>query len=612
MYVIATAGHVDHGKSTLVRALTGMEPDRWAEERRRGMTIDLGFAWMTLPSGERLAFVDVPGHERFVTNMLAGVGPVPAVMFVVAADGGWMPQSAEHLEAIAALGVRHCVLVVTRADLADPGLALRQAGREFAARDIPHVEALAVSCQTGAGVDKLIAALNRLVTRLPSPDRLAPVRLWVDRVFTIRGSGTVVTGTLPTGMIRSGDELMLAPSGRRIRVRGLESMKEHTESVAAIARVAANIRGAERAEIGRGAALFTPDHWTVTDLIDVALHPVGGSPDEAVKLPQEMTLHVGSARISARTRVLRAGSSGPAIARLGMSAPLPLHVGDRALLRDGNQRRGQRRIIGITVLDVLPPQALRRRGAAAERGRILMASSNAPDGRFHLSQHGLLRRGNLIAMGCEPPSAPVAGDWVADPDHWAALGQRLRKIVGEYSADHPLQPGMPAEVARQQLGLPDHQLVEALARPPLRLADGRVFSGQSRSRLPDKIAAAVERVRRELGAHPFHAPDAERLAELGLGRKELSAASRAGRLLCVAESIVLLPGADADAARTLARLPQPFTASEARQALDTTRRVAIPLLEYLDRQGHTERVSETHRRCLPGGPANAPGAGKAT
>src|SRR5580700_1151600 len=182
MQVIATAGHVDHGKSTLLRALTGMDPDRWAEEKRRGLTIDLGFAWLRLPSGERIAFVDVPGHERFVPNMLAGVGPVPAVLFMVAADEGWMPQSAEHLAVLDALGIRRGLLVITRSDLADPGPALSEAGRLIAASSLGQVEALAVSAVTGEGLPALIDALARLAGRLPEPDPGAPLRLWVDQV----------------------------------------------------------------------------------------------------------------------------------------------------------------------------------------------------------------------------------------------------------------------------------------------------------------------------------------------------------------------------------------------------------------------------------------------
>src|SRR5580704_6238065 len=269
--VIATAGHVDHGKSALVRALTGMEPDRWAEERRRGMTIDLGFAWMSLPGGERLAFVDVPGHERFVPNMLAGVGPVPAVLFVVAADGGWMPQSQEHLAAIDAVGIGHGLLAVTRSDLADPGPATRQALERIAATSVGQVEAVAVSAVTGAGLGDLRAALARLVASLPAPDPRAAVRLWVDRSFTIRWSGTVVTGTLPAGTVRIGQELLLAPSMRAVRIRGIESLNESAASVSGVARVALNLRGVAAGVPARGMALVDAGRWSLTKVIDVRL-----------------------------------------------------------------------------------------------------------------------------------------------------------------------------------------------------------------------------------------------------------------------------------------------------------------------------------------------------
>src|SRR5580692_6021036 len=234
-----------------------MEPDRWAEERRRGMTIDLGFAWMSLPGGERLAFVDVPGHERFVPNMLAGVGPVPAVLFVVAADGGWMPQSQEHLAAIDAVGIRHGLLAVTRADLADPGPATRQALEHIAATSLGPVQAVAVSAVTGAG--------------LPVPDAAAPVRLWVDRSFSIRGAGTVVTGTLPAGTVRTGQELLLTPAMRPARIRRIESMNEPAASVTGVARVALNLRGLPADVPARGMALVDAGRWTMTRLADVRL-----------------------------------------------------------------------------------------------------------------------------------------------------------------------------------------------------------------------------------------------------------------------------------------------------------------------------------------------------
>src|SRR3712207_1476154 len=193
MDVIATAGHVDHGKSTLVRALTGMEPDRWEEERRRGLTIDLGFAWTTLPSGRRLAVVDVPGHERFVGNMLAGVGSAPAALVVVAADDGWSAQTAEHVAVLDALGVRHALLAVTKADLADPAPVLAVVTERLRATSMGAVPGVAVSARTGTGMPEFTAALERLLAGLPAPDGDAPVRLWIDRAFSIKGAGTVVT-----------------------------------------------------------------------------------------------------------------------------------------------------------------------------------------------------------------------------------------------------------------------------------------------------------------------------------------------------------------------------------------------------------------------------------
>jgi selenocysteine-specific elongation factor len=583
MQVVATAGHVDHGKSTLVRALTGMEPDRLAEERRRGLTLDLGFAWMALPSGERLAFVDVPGHGRFVPTMLAGVGPVPAVMLVVAADEGWMPQSAEHLAAIDAFGVRHGLLVVTRADLADPTAALAQARAEIGRTSLGDVPAIVVSGRTGSGIDRLVAALDNLVSGLPRADPDAPVRLWLDRSFTIKGSGTVVTGTLPAGRVRVGDTLELVPTRQRVRVRALESLKQGTAEVAAVARVALNLRGVDRAEVARGMALVTPERWTLTDTIDVRLRGTAGT-----DLPAELTLHLGSAAVTARMRPF--GDSG--CARIVLGTPLPLHVGDRALLRDPGQHRIP---AGVTVLDVRPPP-IRRRGSGAARASQLAAWPDRPDAAVQLRQHGLLRRADLRAMGCVTTSVPVAGDWVADPGRWAALRRRLLSAVERHAAANPLEPGLPVEAARQALRVPDRRIVEALVEPPLRLSAGRVYGARRAGELPAEVAAAVARLRAELTATPYRVPEPTRLADLGLGPKALAAAVRAGELLRIVDDVVLLPGADTAAADTLALLPQPFTASQARQALDTTRRVVIPLLEHLDRLGYTERVDDTRRR----------------
>jgi len=591
MQVIATAGHVDHGKSALVRALTGMEPDRWAEERRRGLTIDLGFAWMTLPGGDRLAFVDVPGHERFVPNMLAGVGPVPAVLFVVAADGGWMPQSAEHLAAIDAVGIRHGLLAVTRSDLADPGPAARQAVDKIAATSLGHVQAVAVSSVTGAGLPELRAALGRLAASLPVPGAAAPVRLWVDRSFSIRGSGTVITGTLPAGTVRTGQELLLTPSMRPARIRGIESLNEPVPSVRGVARVALNLRGLPADVPARGMALIEAGRWTMTRLADVRLWL-----PPRLRLPPDMTVHVGSARTPVRVRLLSSG--GTAIARLTLRDQLPLHAGDRLLLRDPGSAGVT--ILGATVLDVAPP-ALTRRGAAAAAGRALAAWPERPTAADLLRRHGLLRAGDLAAMGISsdlPP--PVAAGWLADPAYWSDLRRRLADAIADHARRDPLAIGMPPEAARAALGLPDRALVEALARiPPVLLSDGYLVVRQAREAppaLPAHVMAGVRAVLADLADTPFVAPEAGRLRELGLDPRAIGAAARAGLLLRVTEQIVLAPGAGAEAARALARLRQPFTAAEARQALGTTRRVAIPLLEYLDRAGITQRLPDDRRR----------------
>ena len=626
MRVVATAGHVDHGKSTLVRALTGMEPDRWAEERRRGMTIDLGFAWTTLPGAtEPTAFVDVPGHERFVTQMLAGVGPVPTTMFVVAADSGWMPQSTEHLDALHALGVRHGLLVVTRSDLADPELARDEALEHLAEASLGRMEAVCVSGATGQGLDELRAALTRLTEALPAPDLDADVRLWVDRAFTVRGAGTVVTGTLGAGTIRPGDELALR-SGTAT-VRGLQSLGAPSDTARAVARVAVNLRGVALDDVGRGDALLTPGRWRHAEVVDVRLRPPRGA-DRAVELPEQVMVHVGSAAVAARVRPLSrddapdldasdltdgsdgtdpAGTGGLSredlamlgadtptrTVRLTLHAPLPLRPGDVALLRDP----GAHRVLGgITVLDVLPPP-LRRRGAAAARAGVLATSDGTPDAAAELRRRRTMRRTDLVALGATVPArTPEAVGWLVDPVHLDMLAARLAEVVVEHARAEPLEPGLPARAAARALDLPDPHLIDlVLTRAPasteLIAAEGRVRP-RAGAGLPDTVRAALETLHGELEAAPFAAPEANRLAELGLRGKELGAAVRAGELLKVGDGVYLLPDAPGAAVAVLAGLPSPFTLSEARQALGTTRRVAVPLLEYLAKAGRTRRDDE--------------------
>ncbi|ORA18035.1 SelB domain-containing protein [Mycobacterium arosiense] len=562
MFVLATAGHVDHGKSTLLQRITGMWPDRLAEEQRRGLTIDLGFAWTEL-GGRQLAFVDVPGHERFVANMLAGVGAVPAVVFVVAATEGWMPQSEEHLAALDALGVRHGLLVISKADLADPGPAVAQASERLAATSLAGA-AVAI----GTDLDRVRSELLALTDRLPAPDPAADVRLWVDRSFTVRGAGTVVTGTLAAGTVRVGDELEHA--GRRVTVRALQSLGRNHAEVGAVARVALNLRGVDRHDIGRGDTVRTPGAWLETAEIDVALRSVD-------TLGRQLMLHVGSAAVPVQVRRL-----GPAAARLRLSRPLPLRVRDVGLLRDP----GQHRIAaGIEVLDVRPP-ALRRRGAARVRAAELATGQvrGAPD---------VARAADLRAMGLAPRGQRV-GEWVVDPRWWAARREDATAAVRRWVGDHDIAAGMPLETLRQRVGLPAAELLpELLHGTGLEVADGVVRPPGSG--LPARVDKAVRTVEEWLAAEPFRAPEADELAELKLGPRELAAAVRAGRLTRIADGVVLGPDALDRAAAVLAGLPQPFTVSEARRALNTTRRVAVPLLETLDARRATRRRDDGTR-----------------
>jgi selenocysteine-specific elongation factor len=579
MDVIATAGHVDHGKSALVRALTGMEPDRWVEERRRGLTIDLGFAWTTLPSGRRIAVVDVPGHEKFVGNMLAGVGSVPAALLVVAADDGWSAQTAEHVAVLDALGVRHALLAVTKSDLTDPAPVMADVRERVAATSMGDVPALAVSALTGAGVAELGGALETLLAGLPSADATAPVRLWIDRAFTIRGAGTVVTGTLAAGTVAGGDRLLLGD--REVGVRGVQSLGAPVERASATARVALNLRGIAVEELSRGDALLTPGAFRRTEVVDVTLTAGPGE-----RLPAEPVVHVGSATVGARLRPLDG-----ATVRLRLAAPLPLRIGDRLLLRDP----GTRRVFGADVRDVDPPE-LRRRGAAQQRAAELAAQPEGTAGAAaDLARRRIVRADDFAAMGWPvPTAATVHGPWLMAAGLAAELAARVPDVVTRYRKLRPLEPGPPVEVVRRALELPDAELVGAVVRPPLVLREGRVLHGAAA--LPVEVQRAVDSIRARLADDPFAAPEAPDLVAAGLGARELAAAVRSGQLVRIADGVHLAPGVAEVARRRLAEIPQPFTLSQARQAWGTSRRVAVPLMEWLDAQGITVRLPDNTRR----------------
>ena len=612
MHVVATAGHVDHGKSALVRALTDMDPDRWAEEKRRGLTIDLGFVWTTLPSGADVAFVDVPGHEKFLGNMLAGVGPAPVVIFVVAADEGWQAQSTDHRDALRALDIQHGLIAVTRADRA--GAARRaevtaQVRHELAGTALADAPLVEVSAHTGEGIAQMRQLLDQVLARVPAPDPQARVRVWIDRAFSVKGAGTVVTGTLAA----VGDKLQLAsPEGtREVEVRGLHSENTAHQVLEPTSRVAVNLRGISADAIHRGHSLLSSGAWELVEQIDVR-RTFG---QDFHELPQNIVVHIGTAGLEAHMRPLSAD-----YARLSLAHPLPLQLLDRFVVRSPGGRHVS---AGVQVIDVYPPE-LNRRGAARRRAEelALLADANPSDATTtaaaspshatstpaaspspftdptaYVQRVGYVPVGKLQRAGftVDDPAVPPQGI-IAFRQWWIAAREitrwknQLLVALGKHAQDNPLAAGMPRKAAMDTLDLQEDALLGiAVAAAKVEQADGVL-------RLPGHkvdlgaAEASVAKLEAWLADDPFAAPEADELQELRLGAKQLAAAENAGRLLRLGQGIIVLPSAPQQAKQRIAQLEQPFTLSAARKALGTTRRVAIPLLEYLDEQGITRRL----------------------
>jgi selenocysteine-specific elongation factor len=460
------------------------------------------------------------------------------------------------------------VVVVTRSDLADPSAALARSRAEVDRTSLADAPAVVVSGHTGAGLDDLRSALVDVLRQVrPDPD--ADARIWVDRVFPVAGAGTVVTGTLPAGTVSTGDVLALGEE--QVRVRGIESLGRQRDAVSGAARVALRLGGHAPAGLARGAVLVAPERFEPATEIDVRLHGTG-------QPPQRPLLHVGSARVAVHLRPL-----GQHHARLRLPHPLPLRHGDRVVLRDP----GSRALWGADVLDAVPPP-LARRGAAAARADLLeIWGAETAD---EVARRGVVRRSLLDRLGVTGPTPDdslVVGDWLVSATQAADWRSALTDVVRR-SPD-----GLSPAAAGRPLGIPDADLVAALVEPPVRMQHGRLVV---ESDLPAPVREALDAVRDDLTEMPFAAPDAERLAALGLDRATLARLARAGHLLVVGDGIVLLPGADSAAYDVLAGLPQPFSTGQAREALGTSRRVVLPLLGHLDRTGRTVRLPDDTRR----------------
>lgn len=589
MYVIATAGHVDHGKSTLVNALTTMDPDRWEEEKQRGLTIDLGFAWTTLKSGADVAFVDVPGHERFIANTLAGLGPAPAVMLVIAADEGWKEQTSEHLEAIDALGIERGIIVLTRMDngqrISEANVRDKVAGTSLSVAPI-----FAVSARTGEGMEELRGGIDKL---LPADEVLQqacamPARMWIDRAFSIKGAGTVVTGTWAAGSVNIGDRLKLvtASGEHDVTVRGLHSENSAVDKAEPVMRLALNLRGVDADAISRGDVLTEAEStWWQPEVIDVRWR-TGPKLDS---VPRKLNLHVGTASVPVHVRGLDAEH-----ARLTLQGrAFPLRLGDRLALRGP----GLDALAGVEVVDMDPP-LLNRRGAPVRRAQALR-DQNPFDASAYVARKEAVLKETLAAAGFDVANKPASlvefRSWWVNAQAIARWTAQLRTLFDTHLTDHHLSDGLPLATALSALALPDDSLVSiAVAGARLKRDGAIIRDAHAAPRDLGPAEKSVAIVEAQLAKEPFVAPDAGTLDELGLGPIELAAAERAGRLLRVGP-IVLLPSAPQQAAEILGQQPGEFTLSQARQALGTTRRVAVPLLEYMDARGLTRRTSDSAR-----------------
>src|SRR5687768_1410695 len=588
MRVVATAGHVDHGKSSLVLALTGTDPDRWPEEKTRGLTIDLGFAFTTLPSGQELGFVDVPGHVRFLKNMLAGVGAVEAAILVVAATEGWMPQSEEHLRILDLLGISHGLAVITKADLVDDDLLelarLEIDERLAQAQSFRPTDVLAVDSRSGRGLDDLRVALDAMLASAPlASDRGRP-RLWVDRVFAAKGAGTVVTGTMAGGTLPLDAEVVLLPGRKRARVRHIESHHEELAHASPGRRVALNLAGIDHTALARGSALVLPDQWAVTAVVDAALTAL-----PEVELRQgNYKAYIGSGEHDVRLRLIAPGDGPPPFGRLRLDAALPLEPGDRIVLRDSGS---QMTVGGAEVLDVSP---VGRARLAAQRlplpvgPRILAGrpwlkpaeigplAGVGPADAKHLAEE-------LVRSGAARP----AGEHLVAADLLADLRQRALEMVADHHRRQPLEPGFDLPALAGALGLDAARARAALeGTERLVIEQGRARLASHRGRVAGEPEA--QRLLAALDAVPFSPPAP---AEVGGTPEIVRGLLREGLLVDLDGTIFTATAVEK--ARQVVR--QGFaehgslTVSQARDLLGSSRKYVLAILTHFDAEGVTRR-----------------------
>ncbi|MSQ35655.1 MAG: selenocysteine-specific translation elongation factor [Dehalococcoidia bacterium] len=611
MFVIGTAGHVDHGKSTLVRALTGIDPDRLREEQARGMTIELGFAWLTLPSGREVSIVDVPGHERFVRHMLAGVGAIDLALFVVAADEGVMPQTREHLEILDLLEVRHGIIALTKCDLVDDewrALVTEEVAAAFAESTLADAPIVPVSAATGAGLDALRTAIDRALDAVPPPRDIGRPRFGIDRVFTMPGFGTVVTGTLLDGAVRTGELLEAVPGGPTARVRGLQSHRREVSEAPPGTRVAINLAGVATDALRRGQVLAPPGKLMPARALDARVRAL---PHRALRHNLRVTVHLGADEVQAQLRVLGGEAIAPGEegwAQLVLADPLAALPDDLFVLRVSDETVG-----GGRVLDVNAPRHRRSDAAAVERLAARAAGTPAAlvraalDGRepcdaaalrdalgaalpldaVAAALDELVAAGDVLPLGDAPPSSAL----YATRAGVARWRDRAARVLDAYHRDHPLRHTMPAEELRSRLDLGAREYAALL--PALAPDVARSEAGVARA---DWTPRPTQTQRRQLeAALQALAAGGTAPSRLDLDEELLGYLEASGQAVSCGEGVTMTADAYANAARTVVALIDAAgaaTLGDVRDALQTNRRVAQALLETLDRRGVTRRAGE--------------------
>ena len=599
--ILGTAGHIDHGKSALVRALTGIEPDRWEEERRRGITIDLGFAHLDLDS-LRIAFIDVPGHERFIRNMLAGAGGVDAVVLVIAADESIMPQTREHFDICRLLGIRDGVVVLTKRDLVNDEMLglMRMETEEFVRGSfLEGAPIVAVSAKTGEGLDELRAALCELAGRVRGKDASRHLRLPVDRSFTLKGFGTVVTGTLVSGQLESDQEVEVHPLGRILRVRGLQVHNQAAAKALAGQRTAVNLAAVEATELQRGMTLAEPGVLRSTKRVDAEIELLASA--GPLKHGAPIHFHAWTSETAATVKLLDSNllrPGGRGMARLILEHPVLLLPGDRFILRTFAPAVT---VAGGVVVDIDGPERMRR-PLLAKRTAALAGSTVKQRVELLIRESGFgMAVGDLVARTGLRREELNGGPWFVDEGRLAQLRAAIEQTLAAFHKQNPLLPGMPLEELRSRAlsNAPTFLLDHILRESPSLVAEKDTIRLQSHSvAFQEDEAAAIAKIEGAFAAGALAVPGTnEVLAQCGLeparARALLQVLLRQGRLIKVNAELVY----HADAIERLRALlagkkGTRFSVTDFKNWTGVSRKYAIPLLEFLDHQRVTRREGD--------------------